>query len=127
MAQHAAITTALSMPVFFCDRHHPWQSGTNKSTNRLLRQYLHKTADLGSLTQDHVNSVAAQLNHRPRRALGWITPAEAFDRVQQTARLASAWPIRSVNRMAASLLGRFASTSFRPSELRPAGTGQSAR
>jgi transposase, IS30 family len=58
-------------------------------TNRLLRQYLHKTADLGSLTQDHLNSVAAKINHRPRRVLGFITRAEAFDRVQHTARLAS--------------------------------------
>jgi IS30 family transposase len=90
MAQHAAITAALSMPVFFCDPHHPWQRRTNENTNRLLRQYLHKTADLGSLTQEHLNSVAAKLNHRPRRVLGWITPAEAFDKVQQPARRASA-------------------------------------
>ena len=85
MAHHGAITTALSMPVFFCDPHHPWQRGTNENTNRLLRQYLHKNADLGSFTQDHLNAVAAKLNHRPRRVLDWTTPAEAFDRVQQTA------------------------------------------
>ena len=93
MAQHTAMTAALSMPVFFCDPHHPWQPwqrGTNENTNRLLRQYLHKTADLGSLAKDHLNSVAAKLNHRPRRVLGWSTPAEAFDRVQQATRLASA-------------------------------------
>jgi IS30 family transposase len=90
MAQHAVITAALSMPVFFCDPHHPWQRGTNENTNRLPRQYLHKTADLGSLTQEHLDFVAAKLNHRPRRVLGWITPAEAFDSVQHTARLASA-------------------------------------
>ena len=75
------ITTALSMPVFFCDPHHswqPWQRGTNENTNRLLRQYLHKNADLSTLTQDALNSVAAKLNHRPRRMLGWATPAEAF-------------------------------------------------
>jgi IS30 family transposase len=90
MAQHAVITAVLSMPVFFCDPHHPWQRGTNENTNRLLRQYLPKTADLASLTQDHLNSVAAKLNHRPRRVLDWITPAEAFDRVQLAARLASA-------------------------------------
>jgi IS30 family transposase len=90
MAHHAAITAALSMPVFFCDPHHPWQRGTNENTNRLLRQYLHKNADLGRFSQDHLNAVAAKLNHRPRRVLGWITPAEAFDRVQQTALLAPA-------------------------------------
>ncbi len=51
MASHATITAALSMPVFFCDPHHPWQRGTNENTNRLLRQYLHKQADLSVLTK----------------------------------------------------------------------------
>ena len=78
MAQHAVITTALALPVFFCDPHHPWQRGTNENTNRLLRQYLHKNADLATFTQDELNAVAAKLNHRPRRVLGWATPAEAF-------------------------------------------------
>jgi IS30 family transposase len=78
MAYHAVITTALSMPVFFCDPHHPWQRGTNENTNRLLRQYLHKNADLSTFTQDGLNAVAAKLNHRPRRVLGWATPAEVF-------------------------------------------------
>ena len=82
MARHGAISAALSMPVFFCDPHHPWQRGTNENTNRLLRQYLHKTADLGCFTQDQLDCVAAKLNHRPRRVLGWTTPAEAFDAVQ---------------------------------------------
>jgi IS30 family transposase len=90
MAQHATIAAALSMPVFFCDPHHPWQRGTNENTNRLLRQYLHKSADLACLTQDHLNAVAAKINHRPRRVLGWMTPAEAFDSAQLTARVASA-------------------------------------
>jgi transposase, IS30 family len=79
MARHAVITTALSMPVFFCDPHHPWQRGTNENTNRLLRQYLHKNADLSTFTQDELNVIAAKLNHRPRRVLSWATPAEAFD------------------------------------------------
>jgi len=79
MAHHAAISAALSMPVFFCDPHHPWQRGTNENTNRLLRQYLHKKADLACFTQDQLDSLAAKLNHRPRRVLGWTTPAEAFD------------------------------------------------
>ena len=78
MAQHSAITAALGLPVFFCDPPHPWQRGTNDNTNRLLRQYLHRNADLATFTQDELNAVAAKLNHRPRRVLGWATPAEAF-------------------------------------------------
>ena len=78
MAHHEVITTALSMPVFFCDPHHPWQRGTNENTNRLLRQYLHKNADLSTFTQDALNVIAAKLNHRPRRVLRWATPAEAL-------------------------------------------------
>ncbi|MDT5282501.1 MAG: hypothetical protein QOJ20_3696 [Mycobacterium sp.] len=73
MAHHAVITTALSLPVFFCDPHHPWQRGTNENTNRLLRQYLHKNADLATFTQDELNAVTAKLNQRPRRVLGWAT------------------------------------------------------
>ena len=78
MAQHSAITAALALPVFFCDPHHPWQRGTNENTNRLLRQYLHRNADLATFSQDELNVVAAKLNHRPRRVLGWATPAQAF-------------------------------------------------
>ena len=78
MAHHSVITTALSLPVFFCDPHHPWQRGTNENTNRLLRQYLHKNADLATFTRDELDAIAAKLNQRPRRVLGWATPAEAF-------------------------------------------------
>jgi IS30 family transposase len=60
------------------DNNHPWQRGTNENTNRLLRQYLHRNADLATFTQDELNAVAAKLNHRPRRVLGWATPAEAL-------------------------------------------------
>jgi IS30 family transposase len=78
MAEHAVITTALSMPIFFCDPHHPWQRGTNENTNRLLCQYLHKNADLRTFTQDDLDAIAAKLNHRPRRVLDWATPAEVL-------------------------------------------------
>jgi transposase, IS30 family len=52
--------------------------GGDENTNRLLRQYLHKTADLATFTQDELDAVAAKLNHRPRRVLGWATPAQAL-------------------------------------------------
>ena len=66
------ITTALSMPVFFCDPHHPWQRGTNENTNRLLRQYLHKNADLSTFTQDELNVIAA--NPTTARVECWAGP-----------------------------------------------------
>lgn len=78
MAEHAVITAALSVPVFFCDPHHPWQRGTDENTNRLLRQYLHRNADLCSFTQDDLDDIAAKLNDRPRRVLNWATPAQAL-------------------------------------------------
>lgn len=82
MASHATITEPLSMPVFFCDPHHPWKRGTNENTNRLLRQYLHNQADLSALTQRDVDLIATKLNHRPRRVLGWATPLTAFGPVE---------------------------------------------
>ncbi|MFD6395376.1 IS30 family transposase [Nocardia sp. NPDC060249] len=82
MAAHAVITDELAMPVYFCDPHHPWQRGTNENTNRLLRQYLHKNADLSALTQHDLDEIAEKLNHRPRRVLDWATPAERFAAAQ---------------------------------------------
>jgi IS30 family transposase len=78
MAEHARITAALATPVFFCDPHHPWQRGTNENTNRLLRQYLHKNSDLSVFSQQDLDTLAAKLNHRPRRVLDWASPAEVF-------------------------------------------------
>jgi len=79
MAGHAVITTALSMSVFFCDPHHPWQRGTNENTNGLLRQYFPKGTDLSVHRAQEIAAVAAALNARPRKTLGWETPAEALD------------------------------------------------
>ena len=74
MAQHERITATLDLPVYFCAPHHPWQRGTNENTNGLLRQYLHKNADLRRFTQDDLDAIAAKLNGRPRRVLAWRSP-----------------------------------------------------
>jgi len=77
MAEHAELTTDTGCPVFFCDPRSPWQRGTNENTNRLLRQYLSKNHDLRMQDQAALDRIAARLNSRPRRVLGWRTPAEA--------------------------------------------------
>lgn len=81
MAEHERITATLDMPVYFCAPHHPWQRGTNENANGLLRQYLHRNADLRSFAQDDLNRVTAKLNDRPRRVLGWDSPRRREDRV----------------------------------------------
>ena len=78
MADHAVITAALSTAGVLLRPAPPMAARTNENTNRLLRQYLHKNADLSTFTQDDLNAIAAKLNHRPRRVLGWATPAQAF-------------------------------------------------
>jgi IS30 family transposase len=75
MALHDQITEALGMPVFFCDPHSPWQRPTNENTNGLLRQYFPKGSDLRVHGPGRLAAVAAELNDRPRKTLGWNTPA----------------------------------------------------
>ncbi|WP_435830539.1 IS30 family transposase [Micromonospora echinospora] len=76
MALHHQFTTAADMPVYFCDPHSPWQRGSNENTNGLLRQYFPKGTDLTTHSPEHLAAVAAELNGRPRKTLGWDTPAE---------------------------------------------------
>jgi IS30 family transposase len=79
MAQHARLKIDTGLNVYFCDPHSPWQRGTNENTNGLLRQYFPKGTDLSAHSKNALQAVALALNTRPRKTLGWKTPAEAFD------------------------------------------------
>jgi len=79
MAQHAQLRIQAGLPVYFCDPKSPWQRGTNENTNGLLRQYFPKGTDLARHGAEDLAAVAAALNTRPRKTLGWRTPAEVLD------------------------------------------------
>jgi IS30 family transposase len=79
LSAHAAFKVETGIPVFFADPHSPWQRGTNENTNGLLRQYFPKGTDLARWNAEEIRAVADALNNRPRKTLGWKSPAEAFE------------------------------------------------
>ncbi|MEQ0560040.1 IS30 family transposase [Amycolatopsis sp. NEAU-NG30] len=79
MARHAEITLATDLAIFFADPHSPWQRGSNENTNGLLRQYFPKGTDLSVHNPEHLATVAAQLNDRPRKTLNWLSPKEKLN------------------------------------------------
>jgi len=79
MAEHARFSVATGVPIYFCDPHSPWQRGSNENTNGLLRQYFPRSTDFRALTQSDLDTVAAELNDRPRQTLGWKSPCQALD------------------------------------------------
>jgi len=79
LAQHKRLTVDTNVQVYFCDPQSPWQRGTNENTNRLLRQYFPKVTDLSHYSQADLDMIALRLNQRPRKTLGFETPAAILE------------------------------------------------
>jgi IS30 family transposase len=81
MADHARFTVDTGIPIYFCHPHAPWERGTNENTNGLLRHYLPRTSDLSVHSQPELDDIAAEVNSRPRKRLGYLTPSEVFNQL----------------------------------------------
>ena len=81
MSRHVQIKLATGLEIYFCDPAKPWQRGSNENTNGLLRQYFPKGGDVSDYTQEDLDTVAAEMNYRPRKTLGWDCPAEALEKL----------------------------------------------
>ena len=84
LAEHAQLRIDTGLAVYFCDPQSPWQRGTNENTDGLLRQYFPKGTDLSAHHVTDLAAVALALNTRPRKTLGWKTPAEALNELLQS-------------------------------------------
>jgi IS30 family transposase len=82
MADHKSFTVATNVQVYFCDPRSPWQRGSNENTNGLLRQYFPRGTDLSRFSQAHLNKIARRLNQRPRKTLGFESPADRLQAVR---------------------------------------------
>ncbi|MFD7282195.1 IS30 family transposase [Streptomyces sp. NPDC059862] len=82
--RHDEFTRATDIPIYFCEPASPWQRGSSEKTNGLLRQYFPKGTDLSIYSAEDLAYVAAELNDRPRKILGWRTPAELFTKLVAT-------------------------------------------
>jgi transposase, IS30 family len=89
MAHHQQLTRNTGMAVYFCDPHSPWQRGSNENMNGLLRQYFPKGTDLSQYSQEQLDAVADQINHRPRAIFGFRSPFDVFNHLMATAHLQS--------------------------------------
>lgn len=85
LAQHARLRIETGVEIYFCDPRSPWQRGTNENTNGLLRQYFPKGTDISRYSERQLDAVAMTLNSRPRKTLGWKTPAEALNELLSSA------------------------------------------
>ena len=100
MAKHKEFTVATDVQVYFCDPQSPWQRGTNENTNLLLRQYFPRGTDLSSISQAQLDQVSLRLNQRPRKTLGFQTPASRLQAsVASTSRPTSLAGLELVKRL----------------------------
>jgi IS30 family transposase len=83
LASHQKFTIATDSDVYFCDPSSPWQRGTNENTNDLLRQYFPKGSCLSNYSQKDLHKAAAHLNNRPRKTLGFLSPAHKLEQLLQ--------------------------------------------
>jgi IS30 family transposase len=81
LARHASVTARTGIDVYFADPYSPHQRGSNENTNGLLREYLPKSTDLSLFTAEDLTAIAAELNDRPRKRLGFYTPTEMFTKL----------------------------------------------